>query len=173
MDPVRDTTPPPVMIEALLLRHDAAHGFAYRGRTTPLERHTNPDHTARRLAGLRDDDDRHLVHSTSWRATEDGHIVLTYLVHPDPDPAQPAHPLTDPHAIAHGTRPAHPSPPALALEHVAAHAVRHLAFLGRTDPTVAAHLADRPHTLQTLSTLPPLPAGQFRGVVPASNAREA
>ncbi|MFJ6463782.1 hypothetical protein ACIQM0_22595 [Streptomyces sp. NPDC091387] len=173
MDPVRDATPPPVMIEALLLRHDAAHGFAYRSRTTPLERHTNPDHTARRLAGLRDDDDRHLVHSTSWRATEDGHIVLTYLIHPDPDPAQPAHALADPHAIAHGTRPAHPAPPALALEHVAAHAVRHLAFLGRTDPTVAAHLADRPHTLRTLGTLPPLPAGQFQGVVLASNAREA
>lgn len=80
------------MIEALLLRHDPANGFAYRRRITPLERHANPDHTARLLAHLQEDNDRHLVHSTSWRATDNGHIVLTYLIHPDPDPGQPALP---------------------------------------------------------------------------------
>ncbi|WP_371791232.1 hypothetical protein OG285_15170 [Streptomyces sp. NBC_01471] len=149
------------MIEALLLRHDPANGFAYRRRITPLERHANPDHTARLLAHLQEDNDRHLVHSTSWRATDNGHIVLTYLIHPDPDPGQPALPLANPHDIAHSDRPAHPTPPTLQLEHVAAHAIRHLAFLGRTDPTVTAHLAHRPHTQQALSAVTPIPAGQL------------
>lgn len=157
----REAAHPPVMIETLILRHDPTDGFAYRRRITPLERHANPDHTARHLAHLREDDHRHLVHSTSWRATEDGHIVLTYLIHPDPDPTRPAHSLANPNDIARSTRPAHPTPSAVTLTHVAAHAVRHLAFLGRTDPAVAAHLDGRPHTQQALSSVAPVLAGRL------------
>ncbi|TFI19918.1 hypothetical protein [Streptomyces sp. 4R-3d] len=133
--------PPPVLVETLLLRHDAAEGFAYRRLITALGRGARPDGAARRLAGLSEGDERHLVHSTSWRATDDGSIVLTYLVHPDPAPGLPATPLPDPRALACSPKAGHPSPPDLKPHHVAAHAVRHLAFLARTDPVVAAHLA--------------------------------
>lgn len=149
------------MIETLLLRHDPSDGFAYRRRITPLERHANPDHTARHLAHLSEEDHRHVVHSTSWRATEDGRIVLTYLIHPDPDPTRPAHSLADPNDIARGTRPARPTPTAVTLTQVAAHAVRHLAFLGHTDPAVAAHLEGCPHTQQALSRVAPDLAGRL------------
>ena len=132
---------PPVLVEVLLLRHDPAEGFAYRRLITALAGRARPDDTARRLALLAEDDDAHLVHSTSWRATDDGRIVLTYLVHPDPAPNLPGIPLPDPHAVARSPKPGHPAPPDLHPRHVAAHAVRHLAFLARTDPVVATHLA--------------------------------
>lgn len=91
---------PPVAVEALLLRHDPTEGFAYRRLITALGRSAGPDRTARRLARLGEHDELHMAHSTSWRATRDGGIVLTYLVHPDPDPDRPAIPLPEPHVIA-------------------------------------------------------------------------
>lgn len=164
--------PPTVLVEALLLRHDPTEGFAYRRLITALARGVRPDDTARRLARLAEDDDSHLVHSTSWRATDEGQIVLTYLLHPDPAPDLPATPLPDPRAIARSPRPGRPSPPELRTHHVAAHAVRHLAFLARTDPAVAAHLtahlADRPTTADALGAalghLPGATAGQLNAV---------
>lgn len=172
--------PPTVLVEALLLRHDPTEGFAYRRLITALARDVRPDDTARRLARLAEDDDSHLVHSTSWRATDEGQIVLTYLLHPDPAPDLPATPLPDPRAIARSPRPGRPSPPELRTHHVAAHAVRHLAFLARTDPAVAAHLtahltahlADRPTTADALGAaldtalghLPGATAGQLNAV---------
>lgn len=153
---------PPVLVEALLLRYDAVTGFAYRRLLTALARSAAPDRAARRLAGLSDDDDRHLVHSTSWRADDEGAIVLTYVVHPDPDPDHPARPLADPHTIARSNRTGHPAPPDLTVDHVASHAVRHLALLEGTDPAVAAFLAAQPHAQDALSQVCGLPAGQLR-----------
>ncbi|WP_433888474.1 hypothetical protein [Streptomyces sp. CA-111067] len=157
-----------MVIETLLLRHDQTGGFAYRRLHTGLSQGNDPDRTARRLAGLdghQDEDgdgDGHLVHSTSWRAGHEGEIILTYLVHPDPDPARPAVALADPHDVARGDRPGRPAPLDLTLDHVAAHAVRHLAFLARTDPTVTAFAAARPAMRRALDIIPGVPAGQFR-----------
>ncbi|MBT2487193.1 hypothetical protein J7E96_01280 [Streptomyces sp. ISL-96] len=162
MTPFPHDSPPPVLVEALLLRHDPAEGFAYRRLITALRYRPDPDQTVRRLALLDEGDDRHIVHSTSWRATHDGHIVLTYLVHPDPDPRRPGTTLPDPHDIACSPRPGHPAPTDLSLDQVAAHAVRHLAFLGRTDPAIAAHLEPRPHLRHALDTVPGVPAGQLQ-----------
>ncbi|WP_405618354.1 hypothetical protein OG292_28905 [Streptomyces sp. NBC_01511] len=167
--------PPTVLVEALLLRHDPTEGFAYRRLITALGGRARPDDTARRLAlPAERDEGGHLVHSTSWRATDDGQIVLTYLVHPDPAPDLPGTPLPDPHAVARSPRPGHPAPPGLKSHHVAAHAVRHLAFLARTDPAVAAHLASRSDTSDTSDTrdalgsaldgLSGVPAGQLHQV---------
>ncbi|MDJ0346090.1 hypothetical protein QMK19_31475 [Streptomyces sp. H10-C2] len=164
------TAPPTVLIETLLLRHDTAGGFAYRRRLVPLERHADPDHTARHLADLGNPadldqlderNDQHVVHSTSWRATDEGHIILTYLVHPDPQPSKPAVVLADPHTIARSDHPSRPQPTGLATDHVVAHAIRHLAFLARTDPVIAAHLTHHPHTHLALAALPGLQAGRL------------
>lgn len=160
--------PPTVLVEVLLLRHDPTEGFAYRRLITALGRGVRPDATARRLARLAEDDDSHLVHSTSWRATDEGQIVLTYLLHPDPAPDLPATSMPDPRALARSPRPGHPSPPELKPHHVAAHAVRHLAFLARTDPAVAGHLAPRDGTAEALDSalghLPGATAGQLPAV---------
>ncbi|MDJ0460657.1 hypothetical protein [Streptomyces sp. H27-C3] len=154
--------PPPVAVEVLLLRHDPTEGFAYRRLITALGRGTSPDRTARRLALLDEHDERHLVHSTSWRTTRDSGIVLTYLVHSDPAPDRPGTPLPEPHVISRSPRPGHPAPPDLEISHVVAHAVRHLAFLERTDPAVTAHLAVRPGTLHALRALPGATAGELQ-----------
>lgn len=158
------STPPQVLIETLFLRHDPVDGFAYRRSVTSLDHRIRPDDTARGLAQLDAHDDRHIVHSTSWRATDEGQIILTYLVHPDPEPDEPPHALADPAGIARSQRPGHPTPPGLTLQHVAAHAIRHLAFLLRTDPAVAARLASDPGTRHALVGVPGLTAGQLQAV---------
>lgn len=167
-DPTTYDAPPPVLVEALLLRHDPAEGFAYRRLITALSGRARPDDVARRLALLAQDDESHLVHSTSWRATDEGQIVLTYLIHPDPAPELPATPLPDPRALARSARPGRPTPPDLKPHHVAAHAVRHLALLTRTDPAVARHLASLDGTAdavdRALGHLPGAPAGQLHAV---------
>lgn len=160
-----DAPPPVVLVEALLLRHDPTEGFAYRRLITALGGRARPDDVARRLALLGAGDERYLVHSTSWRATDEGQIVLTYLVHPDPAPDLPGTLLPDPGALARSPKPGHPTPPELKPHHVAAHAVRHLAFLACTDPAVAAHLASSDDTVDAaLGRLPGMTAGQLHRV---------
>lgn len=155
-------TSPQVLIEALFLRHDPVDGFAYRRAVTSLDQRVRPDDAARSLARLDDHNDRHIVHSTSWRATDEGQIILTYLIHPDPEPDEPPLAVADTRRIARSQRPGHPAPPGLTPDHVAAHAIRHLAFLLRTDPGTAAHLASRPHTRRALGDIPGLAAGQLQ-----------
>ncbi|MEV6958087.1 hypothetical protein AB0M97_02550 [Streptomyces sp. NPDC051207] len=148
-------------MEALLLRHEPTGGWSYRRLITGLGRETSPDGTVRRLVHLDAGDETHLVHSTSWRAVGDGRIVLTYLVHPDPDQHSPGTLLPGPLTIARSRRPGDPTPPDLEIGHVVAHAVRHLAFLGRTDPVVAAHLDAWPHTRRLLDAMPGMTAGEL------------
>ncbi|MBT2381741.1 hypothetical protein J7E90_31755 [Streptomyces sp. ISL-111] len=152
---------PSVAVEVVLLRHDPSEGFAYRRLITALGRGVSPDHAARGLALLGEHDETHLVHSTSWRATREGGITLTYLVHPDPAPDQPGTPLPEPHRIACSPRPGHPSPPDLEVGHVVAHAVRHLAFLEGSDSAIAAHLSAWPGLVHALRSLPLAAAGEM------------
>ncbi|MGR8007601.1 hypothetical protein [Streptomyces hypolithicus] len=165
--PAPSAETPQVLVETLLLRHDPVEGFAYRRLLAPLGHRARPDAAARRLALLeeRDDgddgDDGHIVHSTSWRATAEGQIILTYVVHPDPDPGRASRAVPDPLDVARAERPGYPEPRDLTVDQVAAHAIRHLAFLGRTDPAIAARLASRPHTRRALESIPGLTAGQL------------
>lgn len=153
--------PPPVAVEVVLLRHGPSEGFAYRRLITALGRGVSPDRAARNLALLGEHDETHMVHSTSWRATREGGVTLTYLIHPDPAPDQPGTPLPEPLRIARSLRPGHPSPPDLEVGHVVAHAVRHLAFLRVGDPTIAAHISAWPDLVNALRSLPLAPAGEM------------
>ena len=87
---------------------------------------------------------RALVHSTGWRYEDDG-IVLTYLGYCD-DSDVGALPLTVPLAR---TRDVSVGPAA-----VAAHAIRHLAFLVREGPFDYARQL-RPETLDALMRIAP------------------
>jgi hypothetical protein len=154
---------PPVTVEVLLLRAvgDDRRQLCYRRKMALLDTEEEPDSLAARSAGLpAADAGSHLLHSTSWRFQPAGGLVLTYIAYPDPHPWRAAALLTDP-TIVQSADPSRPSPPQVLMPHVAAHAVRHLAFLADTDPTVRAVVhADRA-LAQALATLPGSPAGQL------------
>ncbi|GAA4987776.1 hypothetical protein GCM10023205_68290 [Yinghuangia aomiensis] len=127
----------PVVVEVVLLR--AVPQLAYRmARGMPLPGEV-PDSAALRLAGLPEDAARRaelVVHSTSWRYERgEPRVVLTYVVAPDPDPTRPSR-LVEGVGIARGDSAACPAPERVAAGEVAAHALRHLAFLEASDPVV-------------------------------------
>ncbi|MCA2186605.1 hypothetical protein [Nonomuraea cavernae] len=95
----------------------------------------SPDEAARRVSGVAPGAAGVVVHSTSWRHLPEGVLVLTYAVCPDPAPWLPAVELAR-LEIARGSAPATPTPERIEAAHVAAHAVRHLAFLVARDPVV-------------------------------------
>ncbi len=120
----------------------------------------SPDGAAARI-GLTGLDPTVVVHSTSWRHLDDGTIVLTYAVVPDPAPDLAAARITS-FRIARSDDPGKPSPPLVSSEQVAAHAARHLALVTRTDPQIASILSAWPDLAGALASLPHLPAGQLR-----------
>ena len=92
---------------------------------------------------------RIVLHSTSWRF-EDDHIVLSYLAYSD-DFAVPDLPLMFPIARMEELK----EPPAV----LAAHAIRHLAFLAREEPAKYEKKL-RPDTMVALLKASPELAGR-------------
>ncbi|MEV4224314.1 hypothetical protein [Nonomuraea sp. NPDC049725] len=136
-----------VSVETLLLR--AGDGWSYRRVVVSPGPGESPDEAARRAAGVEQGTDEVVVHSTSWRHRP-GEIVLTYAVCPDPEPWLPAdgRPAAEP---ARGAAPATPSPERVEVAQVAAHAIRHLAFLMAEDPVVREALSRHPEVAIALS----------------------
>lgn len=160
-DPAPD--PRPVLVEAYALRVVDGGGPAYRRCAGPLVAGEDPDSAARRIAGVEQPTDRPrapFVHSTSWRYTAEGHVVLSYVVVPDPDPAQPAAPLGEVET-ARGASPDRPSPARVTTEQVAEHALRHLAFLLHHDAQAHEALARDPAVAAALALQLPAPSGQL------------
>lgn len=124
-----------VRVEVLFLRRGPEPGtLAYRRRYGVVADGTTPEEVARELCGT--SPGLSVLHSTSWRQSVDRGVVLTYAVVPDPDPSARATPLDDASVVSSGD-PLQPQPARLLPEHVAAHAVRHLAELAGRDPAVA------------------------------------
>jgi hypothetical protein len=76
------------------------------------------------------------VHSTSWRF-EQGRLVVTYLAVLDgPAPSVKGFSASEVRRreLARGS--ASEPPPAIEIDHVVEHALRHLAWLGRDDPVI-------------------------------------
>ena len=149
----------PVTVEVLHVRHDPREGWLYRRTLASLPAHSHPDATARRLAGASRPSP--VLHSTSWRHDADG-LVLTYIQLPDPDTHGAAARLTA-LRTAHGTHAAAPAPATMTLDNVAAHALRHVALLLRTDAVVRSALGNiaTPELLAALTELDPVPAGSL------------
>lgn len=145
-----------VSVEVIVLRATAA-GLAYRRRVAPLEPDADPDRAATVLVG----GEPAVLHSTSWRRDPAGCLLLTYAALPDPRPEHAAVPLVDT-VIAVGQDPRRPSPAVVGVDQVAAHAVRHLELLRRTDPVVAAALGAHPALEVAVAAAEPAPAGQLR-----------
>lgn len=128
-----------VYVEVLTLRADLDGRWSYRRATAVPARGESPDEAARRTAGAVPG----VMHSTSWRYRPEGRVVLTYAVCPDPEPGLPATPLRT-LEIARGPAPDSPTPERIEVDHVAAHAVQHLAFLMTTDQVVREALMEWP-----------------------------
>lgn len=138
-----------VVVEVLVLRVDGDGRLAYRVAHLQLGDRT-PDAVALDAAGVTCAAPVGTVsHSTSWRY-DDGRVVLTYAVAPEPQPHLPAERLARV-GIVCSPDPLHPSPDGLHDHHVAAHAVRHLTQLAATDPTVARAAAARPDLWRALA----------------------
>lgn len=142
----------PVSVEILLLRAGAEGRWRYRRLLARVGKGETPDQAVRRTCGIGGEEA--VVHSTSWRYQPEGHVVLTYAVCPDPEPALPSVELAD-LSLARGSSPTAPSPEDVRVSHVVAHALRHLAFLLVTDPVVSAALTPHPVVTAALGHLPP------------------
>jgi hypothetical protein len=153
-----------VQIEVILLSVSDDAQLSWRAADGDLPAGCRPDARARELAGL----GAHVptatvVHSTSWRPTPGG-LILTYVVAPDPDPAEgtvsavPA----DAHILCSADAAA-PTPAAVAVEHVLAHALRHLSLVARTTPAVMAAADAHPQLWHAVVAHTPDVAGQLIG----------
>ncbi len=145
----------PVSVESLSLHADTNGCWFYCRIATLPGKGESPDAAARRISGDT------VVHSTSWRYRPEGQVVLTFAVCPDPAPdSGSASPVL---RTTVGLSPGRPVPRHMEIGHVAAHAVRHLAFLLGTDPVVGAALARTPRIAAALREIDPAPAGQQHG----------
>ncbi|WP_214415119.1 hypothetical protein [Sphaerisporangium fuscum] len=143
-----------------MLRADLQGGWSYRRVVTAPEPGESPDEAARRACGLGRDETISVLHSTSWRYTPHGQVVLTYAVCPDHAPELPAVELPT-LELARGGAPATPSPDRLEVDSVAAHAINHLAFLLKTDRVVGETFARSPEIAMALSGVPLAVAGKL------------
>ncbi|MGH3831140.1 MAG: hypothetical protein ACRDRS_11940 [Pseudonocardiaceae bacterium] len=153
-----------VQVEVMLLSISTDDQLSWRVTYGDLPAGCRPDARARELAGLGTRiPTATVVHSTSWRPTPGG-LILTYAVAPDPDPqggtvsAVPA----DAH-IRCAEDAAAPTPTALTLEHVLAHALRHLSLVARTTPAVMAAADAYPKLWHAVVAHTPDVAGQLVG----------
>jgi hypothetical protein len=129
----------PVAVEVLTLSLNHTGAITYRRLLARLGRQ-NPDEVALALAGVASAPGG-LCHSTSWRAAS-GSVVLTYAALPDPLPVDTID-LREPGILSSADL-LRPTPHQLHHHHVVAHAVRHLALLASTDPTITASTTWQP-----------------------------
>lgn len=153
-----------VQIEVILLSISDDTQLRWRVAHGDLPAGCRPDTQARQLAGLSASvPPATVVHSTSWRPTASG-LILTYAVAPDPNPAAgtvravPAqtHIICSPDAAT-------PTPAAVDLEHVLAHALRHLSLVARTTPAVMTAAEAYPALWHAVVAHTPDVAGQLVG----------
>ncbi|MGH3777553.1 MAG: hypothetical protein ACRDRR_17800 [Pseudonocardiaceae bacterium] len=151
-----------VQIEVVLLSLSDDARLRWRVARGDLPTGCRPDARARELAGLGTDvPTATVVHSTSWRPTPGG-LILTYAILPDPDPDLGAvHAVPADARVVCSADPAAPSPPVVAVEHVLAHALRHLSLVARTSPAVVAAVATYPKLWHAVVAHTPDVAGQL------------
>lgn len=153
-----------VQIEVILLSVSDDAALRWRVVRGDLPSGCRPDERARELAGLvLSAPTGTVVHSTSWRPTPGG-LILTYAVLPDPAPIEIAlRTVVDDLTIACSTDAAAPTPPVVAVEHVLAHALRHLSMVARTSPAVMEAAGACPLLWHAVLTHTPDVAGQLVG----------
>lgn len=153
-----------VQVEVMLLSISTDDQLSWRVIYGDLPAGCRPDARARELAGLGTRvPTATVVHSTSWRPTPGG-LILTYAVAPDPGPEGATVSAVPADArILCAEDAAAPTPAALTLEHVLAHALRHLSLVARTTPAVMAAADAHPRLWHAVVAHTPDVAGQLVG----------
>lgn len=153
-----------IQIEVLLLSVSRDDQLRWRVVGGDLPPGCRPDARACELAGLGVDlPTATVVHSTSWRPSANG-LILTYAVLPDPDPAAAIVRAVPADAtIACSADAAAPTPPTVTVEHVLAHALRHLSLVARTTPEVVTAADSHPRLWHAVVAHTPDVAGQLVG----------
>lgn len=123
-----------VTVEVARLGLAAGGALAYRVVSAPVGTSAAPDQVALDLAGLAEAGPGAVVHATSWRYEDAGHLVLTYAA--VPCALDSASPVLTGTGVLCSPDPLRPTPPGLHEHHVVAHAARHLAYLAERDPVV-------------------------------------
>ena len=151
-----------VQIEVILLSVEDDAGLRWRVMRGNLPSGCRPDTRARELAGLATAvPTATVVHSTSWRPTPDG-LILTYAVLPDPDPAGgTVRAIPADAKIASSADAANPTPAVVTVDHVLAHALRHLSMVARTSPAVGKAVDEYPRLWHAVVAHTPDVAGQL------------
>jgi hypothetical protein len=151
-----------VQIEVVLLSVADDTQLRWRVARGDLSAGCRPDTRARELAGLGTNvPPATVVHSTSWRPTSGG-LILTYAILPDPGPGDDAvHAVPADARILCSADAAAPTPAAVDVEHVLAHALRHLSLVARTSPAVVAAVAAHPKLWHAVLARTPDVAGQL------------
>jgi hypothetical protein len=151
-----------VQIEVMLLSVSDDDQLSWRVAYGDLPAGYRPDARARELAGLGAGvPPATVVHSTSWRPHPGG-LILTYAVLPDPDSAGATVQVVpaDAHVVGSADAAA-PTPAVVAIEHVLAHALRHLSLVARTSPAVMAAADAHPRLWHAVVVHTPDVAGQL------------
>ncbi len=153
-----------VQIEVILLSVWDGTQLRWRVACGDLPADCRPDARARELAGLGTDvPTATVVHSTSWRHGPNG-LILTYAVLPDPNPAEgTVHAVPSDARIVCSADAAAPAPAVVTIEHVLAHALRHLSLVARTCPAVAVAVDMQPQLWHAVVAHTPDVAGQLVG----------
>jgi hypothetical protein len=156
-----------VQIEVILLSISDVAALRWRVARGDLPSGGRPDARARELAGLAISvPTATVVHSTSWRPAA-GSLILTYAVLPDPEPIESiestVRTVPADAAIVCSADTAAPTPPVVTLEHVLAHALRHLSMVARTSPGVVTAVDAYPQLWDAVLAYPPNVAGQLVG----------
>ena len=151
-----------VQVEVLLLSMSDNDQLSWRVAYGDLPTGCRPDARARELAGLAADVPAGtVVHSTSWRLSPAG-LILTYAVLPDLRPAEHIGCVVPADVtVACSADPAAPSPTIVTVDHVLAHALRHLSLVARTTPAVAVAVDTHPRLWQAVVAHSPDVAGQL------------
>lgn len=146
-----------VTVEVARLGVDDHGRIAYTVASALVPTSAAPDQLALELSRLQPDSPGAVVHATSWRFEDAGHLVLTYGALPCP--------LDHDDNVLHGTGilcstdPLRPAPAGLHQHHVVAHAARHLAYLAEHDPTVSNAAGAAPDAwsalCRTVQAMPP------------------
>lgn len=124
-----------VFVEVVQLGLQDGPQLSYRTITGQLPTRQPPDVLALQLAWPDRPPDGAVCHSTSWRFEDADTLVLTYAATPDTT-RNDCYQLGEPAIVSSGDA-LRPAPAQLHAHHVAAHAVRHLAYLARHDPALA------------------------------------
>lgn len=131
-----------------------------RKRLSLSRKKSDPDkliwsHIRHNRGGMAAEDHEFIVHSTSWRYERPGKTILTYITYSDELTFKKvkAGSISLKHLRTVTRKTRKPRSPAELEKKVVSHAIRHIAFLIKTDDQIDFKSAMKPETMETFESL--------------------